>query len=202
MARGHDRYSKTVAWLKILLPMLALVVLATVFLLTGEEGFEAGFGFSQADIDTLESGSFLRRTQIDGVTTKGEAFLLVAERIAPKPDDRNQVVVSAFSGRFTLAGGEELRLQAKTALLDITAQTVLLETGGRVMTPDGNLAEVERMLIRLETGEMSGRGIVADGPLGRISADRFRIVSDEDENRVLWFENNVRMTYALENEGG
>jgi len=51
------------------------------------------------------------------------------------------------------------------------------------------------------TGEMEGGAIVADGPIGHISADDFRIEANGSENRVLWFENNVKVVYALNEEG-
>jgi len=201
MARGYGTYSRVVAWLKILLPLLALAVLATVFLVTSDDNFEAGFSFSQADLDTLEAGSFLHKPQIDGVTEKGEPFHLIAEKIAPQADNPNLVVVSTLSGTFIFEDGTRIQLDAESALLDIKAQTVYLEQGGQIQTSDGNDANVESLLANLSTGEMTGSGIIADGPLGRISATRFRIDTDESENRVLWFENDVKMIYDLQNEG-
>ncbi len=201
MARGHGTYSRMVTWLKILLPLLALGVLGTVFLINSDEGFEVGFSFSPADLDTLESGSFLNRPQIDGVTDKGEPFHLVAEKITPVGGDQNLVLVTALSGRFTFNSGDWVKLEAPGARLDIAAQTLLLEKGGTLETSDGNFATVRRLEAWLSSGEMRGNGIVANGPLGQISAEQFRIAAAEGENRVLWFENRVKMVYTFENEG-
>ncbi|MCF6273148.1 MAG: hypothetical protein L3J37_08135 [Rhodobacteraceae bacterium] len=201
MAKGHGTYSRVVAWLKILLPMIALIVLGTVFLITSDDGFDAGFTFSQADIETLEAGSFLKKPQIDGVTARGEPFHLVAELIAPVEGNLNLVKMTALSGEFVFSSSEWVRLEAATAVMDIKAQTLVFNEGGQVETSDGTIASVDFLRATLSTGEMEGRGIIALGPLGQVSADNFQITAPEGKNRVLWFENNVRMLYNLQNDG-
>lgn len=201
MARGHGTYSKVVTWLKILLPLLALAVLGTVFLFNSNDGFEAGFSFSQADLDTLENGSSLNRPQIDGITEKGEPFQVIAEKITSVDGDQNEVMVTALAGRFSFATGAWAKLRADTAHLSVASQILMLENGGELEISDGNIATVRRLEVQLSTGEMQGEGIVANGPLGRISAENFRIEAGEGENRVLWFENQVKMVYIFENEG-
>jgi len=200
MARGVDTYSRMVAWLKILLPLLALAVLGTVFLVNSDNSFDSGFTFSKADLDTLEAGSFLAQPQIDGVTAKGEPFHLTAELITPKADDQNLVTITALSGNFAFVSGGWITLEADTALMDIGAQTLVFENGGRMESSDGSVAQVDTLLVFLTSGEINGSGIEANGPLGTISADSYRIDATEGENRVLWFENNVRMRYDLQKE--
>ncbi len=199
MARARNPYSRMVAWLKILLPLIALAVLGTVFLFNSQDRFEAGFTFSTADIATLESGSFISQPRIEGMTRNGEPFYLNAARIAPEDGDMNLVVVSALAGEFRFPSGGWVKIRAETALMDVAAQTVRLDSGGEIDSSDGTVARVDRLLVRLDSGEISGSGILANGPLGRISADDFRFRAGEGENRVLWFENNVRMRYDLQN---
>lgn len=200
MARGTGTYSRMVAWLKVLLPLIALAVLGTVFLINTDDGFEAGFTFSKADIETLETGSFIANPQINGVTNKGEPFHLVAARIMPGEGDNNLVIIENLNGEFRFASGEWVKFIAESAVMDIQAQTIVFETGGQIETSDGNIAKVETLFVRLETASLRGTGIIANGPFGHISADRYRLDTREGENRVLWFENNVKMQYDLQNE--
>lgn len=200
MARSHSSYSRMVAWLKILLPLIALGVLGTVFLFNSEDSFEPGFTFSRADIETLDKGSFIKNPQINGITQKGEPFHLNADEIRPQEGDNNLVVVTNLDGEFRFESGDWVKFIAESALMDVRAQTVRFASGGQLETSDGNMAEVASLLVHLATGEVSGIGIVANGPLGQVSADNFRIESNDGENRVLWFENNVRMRYDLQNE--
>ncbi len=197
MARGHGTYSRFVALFKILLPLIALAVLGTVFLFTSENTIESGLTFSRADMALLEAGSFIRNPQIDGQTAKGEPFFLTADKIKPQDDDANLFTITALKGAFHFATGASVAIEASMATMDVKAQTIRFNAGGRIETSDGNIAEVGTLFVNLTTGELSGTGIEADGPLGHISADDFRIESNEDENHVLWFENNVRMLYDL-----
>jgi len=200
MARSHSSYSRMVAWLKILLPLIALGVLGTVFLFNSESTFEVGFTFSRADIDTLEKVSFIKNPQINGITKKGEPFHLTADEIRPQGDDNNVVVVTNLKAEFLFQSGEWAKITSDSALMDVAAQTVWFENGGQLATSDGNIAVVDTLHLLMASGELQGSGIVAHGPLGRISADNFRIESREGENRVLWFENNVKMRYDTQNE--
>ncbi len=200
MAGRRNPYSRMVVWLKILLPLIALVVLGTVFLFNSKDTYEIGFTFSRADLDSLEKGSFLKNPQINGVTTKGEPFHLLADEIKPLDDSTNLIVITNMRTEFRFSSGAWAKVTASSALMDVAAQTVWFESGGQMETSDGNMAEVKTMHLLMALGELQGTGIVADGPLGQISAENFRIESNGTENRVLWFENNVRMRYDLQNE--
>ncbi len=200
MALSHTSYSRMVSWLKILLPLIALTVLGTVFLFNSEDSFEAGFTFSRADIETLESGSFIKNPQVNGITKKGEPFHLLADTIRPMDTDDSLFVITNLDVEFQFSTGTWAKVTSGSALMDVSAQTVWFENGGQLETSDGNVAVVDTLHLLMGSGELQGSGIVAEGPLGQVSAENFRIESNDGENRVLWFENNVRMRYDLQNE--
>ncbi len=197
MARGYGTYSRFVAWSKILLPLLALVVLGTVFLFTSKNKIESGLSFSQADVASLESGSFIRNPQIDGQTTSGAPFFLTADEIKRQDNNEDLLNVTALTGIFHFSAADTVKISAQIAMVDVQAQTIMFSEGGEIETSDGNIAKVETLFVNLATGKISGTGIEADGPLGHISADDFRLEARDGENHVLWFENNVRMIYDL-----
>ena len=201
MANARNSYSRMVTWLKILLPLIALGVLGTVFLFNSKDSFEAGFTFSRADIESLEQGSFITKPQINGITKKGEPFHLLADEVRPMDSDNSLFVIAKLDVEFRFSPEVWAKVTSETALMDVTAQTVWFESGGQLETSDGHRATVDTLHLLMASGELQGSGIVADGPLGRISAENFRIESNDGENRVLWFENNVRMTYDLQTEG-
>ncbi len=200
MAGRRNPYSRMVAWLKILLPLIALGVLGTVFLFNGKDRSSVGLTFSRADIDSLEKGSFIKNPQVNGVTRKGEPFRLLADEIRPMDDGTNLVLITNMRTEFRFNSGAWAKVTSPSALMDVAAQTVWFEHGGRMETSDGNVATVDTLHLLMASGELQGTGIVADGPLGRVSAENFRIESNGDEKRVLWFQNNVMMRYNLQNQ--
>jgi len=200
MASTRNSYSRMVAWLKILLPLIALGVLGTVFLFNSKDSFAPGCTFSRADIQSLESGSFIKNPQVNGITKKGEPFHLLADEIRPMDSSNSLFVITNLDVEFQFTQGAWAKVSASSALMDVSAQTVWFESGGRLETSDGNVATVDTLHLLMASGELQGSGIVAEGPLGRVSAENFRIESNDGENRVLWFENNVRMRYELQNE--
>lgn len=197
MARGHGTYSRFVALMKILLPLIALAVLGTVFLFTSKNTIKSGLSFSRSDMAALEAGNFIRNPQIDGQTPNGTLFYLTADEIKPQADNSNRLAVTSLKGMFDFSTGGSVHISANMAMMDAQAQTITFTTGGKVESADGTVAEVQTLFVNLITGEIRGTGIEANGPLGHISADDFRIDSKQNENHVLWFENNVRMLYDL-----
>lgn len=192
----RDTYTRVVSTLKIVLPMIALGLLGTVFLITADDGFDTGFSFTQADFDALEEGNGLTNPRINAKTSRGDTFTLTAERISPQSGDVKVLIASNLSANLMSEQGRGAEVVAEVALLDLTKNVLVLSLGGNLVTSDGYDASVESLAVNIDTGTISGDRIEAAGPLGDISADNFRITIDDDENQVLWFEKNVRVTIS------
>ncbi len=197
MAMKHHTYTKLIGVLKIILPLLALGVLGTVFLITSDDGFDPGFTFSQAEFDALESGSFLDNPQINGRTGKGGIFSLTADRIEPETNQLKHITAINLTSLFEFPSGESAKIIADTALIDNEAQLLIFTDGAHITTSDGYEGVLRTLTANLRNGEISGEMIEVDGPLGHISAEIFHIssvVKGSRENRVLSFEKAVRVT--------
>lgn len=197
MAMKHHTYTRMIGLLKIILPLMALAVLGTVFLITKEDGFDPGFTFSQAEFDALESGSFLDNPQINGKTADGDIFSLNAERIEPESQDLQRIIASNLVSNFDFTSGISVEIIADTAEILMGEQLLVFPDGARIITSDGYDGTLKALTANLETGYISGEMIEADGPLGHISAEIFRISSvgaGSNGNRVLSFEKSVKVT--------
>ena len=196
MALQHHNYSRLVSLLKVGLPLVALFLLGTVFLLTADDSFDPGFTFTQAEFDALEQGSFLDNSNINGRTANGDVFSMMAERI--EPQDRKLSRINAFDmvSDFDFVTGQSARISASVAQIVNADRTLLFPEGAYIVTSDGYEGSVESVIVNLETGDIYGSNIESDGPLGHISAERFHISSilkANSENRVLSFENAVNV---------
>ncbi|MBL4806073.1 MAG: hypothetical protein JKY31_02145 [Rhodobacteraceae bacterium] len=199
----HHTYSRLVGIAKIVLPLVALGVLGTVFLVTSDDGFDPGFTFTQSDFDALEAGSFLDNPQINGKTLDGDQFSLSADRIEPKSDNLNQIVATNLTSVFDFISGESAEIISDRAEIHTDIQMLYFWVGAHILTSDGYDGTVNSLTANLRTGEISGETVIVDGPLGHVSADLFQIskvTDDSGENRVLTFEKNVRVILNIEEQ--
>lgn len=197
MAMKHHTYTRMIGILKISLPLLALAVLGTVFLITNDDGFDPGFTFSQAEFDALESGSFLDNPQINGKTENGDIFSLTASRIEPKTPEMLLIIATDLVSNFDFADGNSAEIIADKAEIRTEEQLLVFPDGARIITSDGYDGTLKTLTANLENGHITGEMIEAVGPLGYVSAEFFQISSvgaGSNENRVLSFEKSVKVT--------
>lgn len=193
-------YTRVVSTLKIVLPLVALGVLSTVFLITADDGFDPVFTFSEADFEALEEGNGLTSPRVSGKTDNGEVFNLTADRVEPQSGNIQILIATNMVARIASESGKSVEITSEIALMDLTENMLHLSLGGQLATSDGYFAQIDSMLANLKTGEITGEMIRADGEIGDISADNFRIIvdsTDNAENQVLWFENNVKVTIHI-----
>ncbi len=196
MAMKHHHYTRLINLLKIGMPLVALAVLGTVFLITADDGFDPGFTFSPAEFSALESGNFLDNPLINGRTTKGDVFSLSADIIEPESRFLRLLTATNLISNFNFASGEAAQISAQTALLDTQKNTLVFPDGAHIITSDGYEGTLQTLTANLRNGEISGEMIDVTGPLGHISAEIFHISSiakGSGGNRVLSFEKAVKV---------
>ena len=198
MRRGPGLYSRLVALLKIGLPLLALLLLGTVFLFDREDELGGGLGFSRADLEALGSGLSVRNPNLSGRTDDGDIYDVTAAVVVPTDATFRLLDAETLDGTLTLTDGRVVTFRADRGRIDLDAQDLDLADGVEIETSDGFTARADTARADLERATMRGEGsVVATGPMGRITSDRVRIVPRERgaEEKVIWFEGRVRMIY-------
>lgn len=194
------RYSRAVRILRILLPLGALALLSSIFLIT-RDPFPAGITFSAADIEAFDAGLKLTEPRFTGTTDAGEPFILRAAWALPDAPDPSEIRLSGIEAQIFLADGREARLAAAKGTLKPKAQIVVLEGTVTIDTSDGYRAATARAVADLRARTLVVPELVtAEGPLGRIDAGRLvmqRPDRDEDPNaqELIVFEEKVRVFY-------
>jgi len=197
MAMRHHTYSKLIGFLKISLPLVALAVLGTVFLITTDDGFDPGFTFSPAEFNALESGSYLDNPRINGLTAKGDLFRLSADRIEPESLDLDTLIATNLRSNIEFAQGQSVEIIADTGRIESEGELLVFPDGAHIITSDGYEGILLTLTANLRSGQISGELIDVNGPLGQISAEIFHITGitkDSGRNQVLSFEKNVMVT--------
>ncbi len=197
-------YSRTVRWLKLALPVLALGLVAAVFLVNQKETFEGGISFTRADLDAMGEGLKVSNPNLSGMTRDGDAYNFHADEAFPSDLELTRVAISRLTGSVQLKEGPRIYVSAPEAGFDLEAQRMQMPGGVNLTTSDGYSFRVDWLEADLASAEMRGEGSVrAAGPMGDIVADRLRIGRDQTLTgaRVIWLEGGVKLVYDPALEG-
>ena len=197
MSWREDFYSRLVAWLKILLPLAALGLLSTLFLISrgGETG--DGIPFAEFDLEQRARDQGVTAPSFAGATEAGDLVTFTASSARPDPEDRNRALASHISARIELSEGGEVRFSAKSGTLDQGSDTARLVGGVTVTSSTGYRVLTEDLVTGIETLRAeTGGPVEADGPPGRFSAGRMVMRSDPASGHVqLVFTEGVKLVY-------
>ena len=90
MARGNF-YSRIVEWLRIALPLIAIGILSTLFLLSEAPDPERALPYAEVDVAQLARELRLSEPRFAGVTPEGREITLRAEAAAPDFEMARQI---------------------------------------------------------------------------------------------------------------
>jgi len=200
MAWGENFHSRLVSWMKIILPLAALALLSTLFLIsrTVDPTQEP-----VTDIDlerrALEQGA--TRPRFAGMTRTGDQVSFVADSARPDPDDPERLIAREVSAVIVLKQGNRVTISAERADMHQTRLTAMLEGAVEVATADGYLIATDRIDMRYDTLLAETPGPVEGvGPPGHITAGKMRISRvDGSDNAELLFTDGVKLIYTPQN---
>ena len=202
MGPGVDRYTRFVTITKVVLPLIAIGLLGTVFLVTSDDSLDGGFTFSKADLSTLESGMRIEKPRMFGSNPSGDVYNFVADALLPDSLTPSLVEAQQISGEIQYQAGGAIQLSADKAEFMLEGNQIRLSGGMLVVTTDGTRITGEGLLAELDNGKLTSNGSVsATGPLGNIQAGNFRVELvgvDDEEKQMIWFENGVMLSFKPE----
>jgi lipopolysaccharide export system protein LptC len=196
MATGRDRYSRIVAILKVGLPLVALGMLAALFL--GDDEVGGRLMFSDGDVAALGKGLQISNPTFTGTTRGGDAFRFTAALVEPNAAPPTRARVSRLSGELALTGGPTIEVVADTGELDLPSQRLDLGGDVQIDTSDGYRLVAPKVTIDLRTGSLiAGDAVETTGPLGRIDSGSLRVAAaaETGEARRFSFGDGVRLVY-------
>ncbi|WBU56448.1 hypothetical protein [Paracoccus sediminicola] len=184
--------SRIVAWLRVLLPLAALVILSTLFLLSRSPNPDDAIPYADVDAEALARDPRMTRPEFAGVTDGGAAVTLTAERATPAQSDTG----AAETLRMTWRAPEGLAADLTAPRGEVDGQSVRLSGGVRVTTSDGWAMTVPQVDSDLRADLITGTGgLTAFAPLGRIDANSMEISRDDEGAHVLNLSGDVRLVY-------
>lgn len=191
-------YSHLVNWLKVLLPLTALGILSTLFLLSRGVDTTGAIPYADVDVEGLAREQRITEPQFSGVAADGSAIVIRAERARPDAGELNRVTADAVDAHVDLTDGEELDITAPLGIID-SIQSRLDLSGGTLLTYSaGYVIETEGLTAWLDTGAMETSGpVLGTAPMGRLEAGLMTIVPSDPPGSppVLTFTDGVKLIY-------
>ncbi len=191
-----DRYSRMVQFLKVLLPLTAIVLLSTVFLLSRSIETDVSVPFTQKDIDERLAGQVITQPNYRGTTTKGEDIQIEASQITQGAQGDGPAA-SEFRGRFGMLNGGVITLDSNSGLIRPDKGTATFVGDVLITTTDGiqvttDLLNTSLDEIRGDTpGQVNGTGVIGDFSAGRMSFG----TGKKDGPVHILFTDGVKLVY-------
>lgn len=203
--RGFDRHSRLVAWAKVVLPLAALALLSSLFLIADRVDPERAVRQAPLDVDALAREPRMTQPDYAGITLDGTVLNVTASVARPATAEREAEAEGARAD-LTMPGGGSAVITAPRLRLDGGDGMVVLSGGVLLQSSSGYTIRTEGLLASLDRTSVTSAGPVeAEGPAGRIEAGAFRLgVADADADAgggsagaryVLLFSGGVRLIY-------
>lgn len=200
MAGGdRDGWTRAVGWLKVLLPLAALVILSLTFLLARHIDPEDAIPYADVDIEARLREPRMTDPDYAATTQDGAAINVTGTEARPGDADARQgASAQVVFGTMQTPDGGRTELRALTALIDTGHQAITFDGDVIVTNSAGYTVLSDRMRARLDRTELRSLSpVTADGPPGRIAADEMVLSQDPSrpDGYVLVFNGSVKLLY-------
>lgn len=168
------RHSRTIGFLKIALPILALGLIGTLIIYSALYRPDHGITIRYASKGTEENTIVMNGARFVGTDKKNEPFEVVARKARQNPDEPSLVELFGVKAHLTMQSGLGLTLVADSGRVD-TANKILVLTGPITLTSsDGYKVTTSEARADLDAGTVTGRQpVLAQGPFGSLTASGF-----------------------------
>ncbi len=196
--RFDNRHSAWVARLKVVLPLTALAILSTVFLLADRQG-PAG-GTAQGPEGRAANGD-AARPDYAGIGANGAALRLTAERARPT-EPGGEIEAREVRGVWEGTGGSRVVVTSDDGTLGRNRRSATLTGAVDVQTDSGFRLTSRRLDVDADAGRIVSPGPVeGTAPAGRIDAGGM-VVLQEGERPLITFTDGVKVVYDPERPTG
>lgn len=187
--------TRIVGWLRVILPLTALVILSTLFLFgkTPEPG--ASLPYADVTPEELAARPQITAPSFAGVASDGTEIAVTASRGSPGQADGRSTVDDV---RLTLTGTDGVVAHVDARQGELQGQQLRLAEDVRMDISTGWLLTSQELLAELDQGMISADTRVdVLAPFGELTAGGMvlRRVPDGSGNHVLDLNGGVRMLY-------
>ncbi|PYG29187.1 LPS export ABC transporter periplasmic protein LptC [Pelagimonas varians] len=201
MARAQGLYSHVVAWLKILLPLLALGLLSTIFLLSRSNDPVSKVPFASALQRAGDAATeMVSSPHYAGSTARGDLVTITAQ--SARPGFEGIIEAEELDARIQMKDGSELFLHSAAATMREDEQRINFRGGVVITSSTGYVVTTQSMVSSIEYIDVESLAPVkGEGPLGTLEASKMQIKAiDEGDDVQMLFTGGVKMVYLPQNK--
>lgn len=200
MIRGDDLYSQVVAWMKIILPLAALGLLSTLFLISRTVD-PTQQPTVQVDLEQRAHEQGASKPSFAGVTSGGDEVTFKAARARPDLKDPDRLIADDVSAELRLLEGTVIEITAQHADMHQKKFTAALSGSVLLTTTNGYTIETDRLTARFDQLYAESPGpVTGTGPPGNITAGRMVLTGDEGTGDAeMLFTKGVKLIYIPNN---
>lgn len=198
MAWQDNFHSRFVAWMKIILPLAALGLLSTLFLISRNFDPTKSIPIAEIDLEQRAQDQGATNAAFAGVTRGGDEVLLKAEAARPDADDPRLIHAETISAQIKLKSG---------AVIDVTSDRADMHQSRYSATLEGNVVLETSTGYRMTSDQIDTRfddlyaetpgPVEGYGPPGELSAGRMVLQGDQaPDSAHLLFTDGVKLIYT------
>ena len=193
-----DLYSRFVAWLKVLLPLTALALLSTLFLLSRNTTPIATLPFAASELSDRVRAEQITGPFFSGTSDRGDQVRISADTMRTGQGEAS--TANALSAQIDLISGTRVNIVSDTGSFDLAAAKSILTGNVVVTTSMGYILTTDSLDADFNSMTLQSPFTQATGPLGEIEAGQMRITQKPPGNATQFiFTDGVKLVYTPTN---
>ncbi len=198
---SSDRYSRVIATLKIALPLLALGLLSTLFLISRAVTPTSTIPFADEEVQQRLTNHQVTGPYFSGTTSRGDQIAFIAKTLSSPDGTVGSNTAEDVLVNVDFANGTGLTVEADLATLDIAEDTSELRGNVEVTTSQGYRLQSEQLFLQLSRLDITSPDKVTGmSPDGEIEAGSMRVFQPSEAKEPQWvFTQDVKLLYTPKN---
>jgi lipopolysaccharide export system protein LptC len=194
-----DRYSRVVAFLRVVLPMAALALLSSMFLISRGVDTTPDIPFAETEIEARTRDRQVTGPVYSSLTADGDEITVTARTATPGLAG-GPARATDLDAVMKLKGGTEITLTSNRGRFQLDAQMATFIGNVVIQSTNGYTLRTEELTSAMDRIEAFTPGEVrGDGPFGDLTAGRMRLEPAATEgDLLLFFTDGVHLIYVPE----
>ena len=194
----RDRYSRTVALLKVAFPLAALALLSTLFLLSRAMEQETAVPFADTEIQERLRDQQITGPFFSGTTADGDQMSFSAQKLVTLPGRIGANRAEDVEVKLQTVKGASFDMRADVAEVDISDNTAILTGNVALTSSSGYNVQTQTLTALISKTELVAEGeVTATGPAGTLNAGNLRVFTPKStDSTQMVFSGGVKLVYT------